>query len=355
MFLIHNIQELSIFGHKIFESYMSPKVSVILPFYNAEKTLARAMSSIENQTLTDFECILINNNSNDKSPDVARAFAQKDKRFKVITEPKQGVMHASNTGSSVARGQYIARMDADDWSYPGRLELQNNFLDQHPGYGAVAGLVEHVGHPINTAGFARYVEIINAIRSYEDIINRQFVESPIINPSAMWRSDIAEENGMYLQGDFPEDYEMWLRWIYNGVKICKIDHVVLKWHDSNTRLTRTHPIYRDKAFYLVKSYYLSKWLKKNNPFHPNVCVWGASRISRRRASLLEQYGIKIINYIDTKKTRQLDKNVIYYLDIPSPKEIFVLIYIKQINAKKEIIDFLLSRGFEEGKHFLLVS
>ncbi len=334
---------------------MCPKISVILPFYNAEKTLSRAIYSIANQTFKDFECILINNNSDDRSLDIAEECVQTDTRFKVITEQKQGVMHASNAGSSLAQGQYIARMDADDWSYPDRLERQNDFLDKHPDYGAVAGLVEHVGHPINTAGFARYVEIINAIQRYDEIINRQFVESPIVNPSAMWRRVIAKENGMYLQGDFPEDYEMWLRWIYHGVKICKINKLVLKWYDSDTRLTRTHPIYRDKAFYLVKSYYLSKWLKKNNPFHPYVCVWGASRISRRRAALIEQYGISITNYIDTKKTRQLDKRVVYYLNIPSPEAVFILVYIKQINAKEEIIDFLLSRGFEEGKHFLLVS
>ena len=97
-----------------------------------------------------------------------------------------------------------------------------------------------------------------------------------------------EQQGLYLSGDFPEDYEMWLRWLDRGVKIAKVAEVVLDWHDSEGRLTRTHPIYSDRAFYDIKSKYLAGWLEQNNPFHPLVAIWGASRISRRRAKILEQ-------------------------------------------------------------------
>ncbi len=332
-----------------------PQVSVILPFYNAQNTLDRAISSIAEQTFTNFECILINNKSTDNSLSIAKKWQKRDSRFILIHEKTQGVMYASNTGYKKAAGSYIARMDADDWSFPHRLELQIGFLKNNPEYGAVSGMVEHIGHPIKNAGFARYVKLINNIQSYEEIINRQFVESPIVNPSAMWRKKIAVKHGMYYNGDFPEDYEMWLRWLYKGVKICKIKEKVLKWYDSDHRLTRTNPIYRDKAFYMIKSQYLAKWMKHINPFHPYVSIWGASRISRRRAAMLTEYGIKITNYIDTKKTRQLDKNVIYYLDIPSPSKTFILVYIKQISAKEKIIEFLKSRDYIEGKHFLLIS
>jgi len=84
-------------------------------------------------------------------------------------------------------------------------------------------------------------------------------------------------------------------------------------------------------------------------------VWGASKISRRRAKLLESYGIEICCYIDTKRGRQLDHEVHYYQDIPSPEEIFVLTYIKQVEAREEIREFLPQRGFIEGKNFLLIS
>ena len=194
-----------------------PKVSVILPFFNADSTLNRAIESIASQSLKSFECILINNNSTDKSVEIARNQTEKDERFILIHEENQGVMFASNAGSELARGKYIARMDSDDCAYSDRLKLQAEFLDANPDYGAMAGMVKHISHSENTKGFARYVEWVNSVQTYREILNSRFIKSPIVNPSTMWRKEIAEKHGMYKYGDFPEDYEMWLRWLNEGV------------------------------------------------------------------------------------------------------------------------------------------
>ena len=332
-----------------------PEISVILPFFNADSTLNRAIESIEYQNFERFECILINNNSTDKSVDIAQNWTEKDRRFILIHEKTQGVMFASNAGSELARGKYIARMDADDFACINRLKLQAEFLDANPDYGAVGGLVEHIGHSENTEGMARYVDWVNSVQSYREIMNSRFIESPIVNPSVMWRKEVAEKHGMYKYGDFPEDYEMWLRWLSEGIKIRKLGETVLKWYDSDTRLTRTQSIYSDSAFYRIKTKYLADWLEKNNPFHPRVVIWGASRISRRRARLLKQYGIDLVFYIDTKRSRQLGQEVVFYSEIPAPGELFILTYIKQMNARDEIRDFLHSRGYREGINYLLVS
>ncbi len=307
------------------------------------------------QDTDDLELILINNNSSDLSTDIAKKWVEADKRIRLVNEAKQGVMYASNKGAEIAQGEYVSRMDADDWAYPGKLRKQADFLDKNPEFGAVAGLVEHIPHSENTAGFARYVEWSNSVRSYEEIYNRRFIESPIINPSAMWCRVVGEQLGLYRGGDFPEDYEMWLRWLDAGVKIEKLPEILLKWYDSDSRLTRTHQIYSDAAFYSIKSEYLAKWLAENNPFHPKVSIWGASRISRRRARLLEKYGIQFQSYIDTKKSRQLDGKVVYYEDLPSAGGLFVLSYIKQMNNRGKIMAFLEERGYIEGKDYLVVS
>jgi glycosyltransferase involved in cell wall biosynthesis len=334
---------------------LSPKVTVVLPFYNAEKTLSMALRSISEQEFSDFECLMVDNNSTDGSREIAAGYERDDLRFNLMKERKQGVMYASNTGCAFARGAYIARMDADDVSRPCRLRVQSEFLDGHPDFGAVAGLVNHVGDPATTAGFRRFVEWSNSIITYSEIFNRRFIEAPIVNPSAMWRKEIMERYGLYLSGGFPEDYEMWLRWLDRGVKIEKVQEVVLDWYDSEERLTRTHPIYSEQAFYEIKSRYLAKWLSANNPFHPLVTVWGASRISRRRARMLEQYGIGIQTYIDTKKGRQIKKELIYFDDLPAAGSRFILTYIRQMDNREKIQAFLEERGYVEGKDYLLVS
>jgi glycosyltransferase involved in cell wall biosynthesis len=332
-----------------------PAVSVILPFFNAVKTLERALMSVRNQELDDFECIMVDNNSSDGSREIAESWTEKDPRFRLLGEYRQGVMFASNRGCEAAEGAYLARMDADDRALPNRLRLQADFLDRNPEYGAVAGLALHVGEPGSTEGFRRFVEWSNSLVTCEEIYHRRFIEAPIINPTAMWRRTTMEAHGLYHSGDFPEDYEMWLRWLHQGVRIAKVPEVVLEWHDSEERLTRTHSIYSDSAFYRVKSRYLAKWLADHNPFHPEVWVWGASRISRRRARILEGHGIRIRLYVDTKHGRQLDKKVVFYQDLPDSGNSFVLTYIRQMDNREKIQAFLEGKGYREGIDYLLVS
>jgi glycosyltransferase involved in cell wall biosynthesis len=331
------------------------EISVILPFFNAAYTLARALESIAAQTFKDFECLLVDNNSNDGSGEIARKFCNKDPRFLLLHESRQGVMHANNTGLSNAKAQYIARMDADDWMFPDRLERQFNFLEEHPEIDVVAGQAEYMPHSTETLGFKRYVGWSNNILSHRDISLKQFVESPVINPTVMFRKKVADKHGSYKHGDFPEDYELWLRWLREGVSFHKLPYLVLKWYDSASRLTRTDQRYSDMAFFDIKTRYLADWLKDHDPHHPKVAIWGASKISRNRSNLLTDRGIRIINYIDISNKRQLNKAVIYYKDIPEPGTIFILIYLKEETMRAETIGFLLDRGYEEGVNFLLVS
>ena len=333
----------------------TPEISVILPFYNARNTLDSAIFSIANQTFTNWECILTDNNSTDGSRKIAETRCKHDSRFRLINENRQGVVFASNAATKKARGKYIARMDADDVAMPERLELQYRFLQDHPDYGVVSGKVQYKGHQKMTAGFKRYVNWANSVDTYEKIFHKQFIESPVVNPTAMWRQEVGCKLGLYRPGDFPEDYEMWLRWLAQGVKIGKVDEIILEWHDSDERLTRTHSIYQEEAFYRIKSHYLVRYLESINPFHPKVAVWGASRTSRRWLGFIEEQGIEIEFFIDTKPHRTLNKAVVHYENIPSPSPCFILVYMKHEDIRWQINQFLTAKGFQEGVHFLHVS
>ncbi|MFO8236612.1 MAG: glycosyltransferase [Bacteroidales bacterium] len=333
----------------------NPLISVILPFFNAGKSLSRSIASIAHQTYENIEIILINNNSTDDSLSIAYGWVKKDDRIRIINEPRQGVAFASNAGSKEAKGTYIARMDADDETLPDRLKIQADFLEKNPDIDAVGGLVEYTGKVAKNEGMKKYVDWANKIITAGEIKINRFIDLPVINPTAMWRKEAEKKYGLFVHGDFPEDYEMWLRWMAQGANIAKVNHIILKWHDSENRLTRTNPSYRDEAFYMVKTKYLYSWLQKRNPLYPSVNVWGASKISRKRAKMLENLGINIDNYIDIKKTRQIDTNIIYHKDIPPPGKMFILVYVRQWNAKKQIKQFLQSRGYSEGKDYLFIS
>lgn len=332
-----------------------PAISIVIPFFNAQSTLQESVQSILNQTFQDFECILVDNNSSDHSLQIAHDLKAKDSRIVLAHEPQQGVSHASVLGSNLAQSPYIARMDADDISYPNRLALQHDFLQKHETYGVVGGLAHFGGDEIAASGLNRFVEWNNEIISNNDFRLNRFVEAPIINPTAMWRKAIELQFGGYRHGDFPEDYEMWLRWLHHGVKFAKIPHHILLWNDFEGRLTRNDSRYSIGAFYKIKSHYLNKWLQKHNPHYPNVYIWGASRQIRKRVNFLKDEGVTVKGYIDISQKRQIDENVVYYKNLPQPNETFIIIYMPHLDIKAEITDFLHNRGFIEGVHYILAA
>lgn len=335
---------------------MQPKISILLPFHNAEEQLSDAIESMLNQSYEDFELILINNNSNDSGDEIAAKFVESDQRVKLINEARQGIVYALNTGLEVAQGEFIARMDADDISYPTRLEKQIAFFEDHPEIGVVGTQVRHVPtteDPESQEGFDQYISWSNRIITHDDISVNRFIESPIIHPTVMFRKELVDAYGSYRNGDFPEDYELWLRWIAEGVKMYKIPEVLLDWTDLPERLTRTDMKYTDQAFFEVKSKYLFDWLKNNNRFYPEVAVWGAGRKSRQRFFILHELGIQAKFYIDLRANP--DRNVIQYQHTPPAGRSFIISYVANRGAREKIRMFLVELGYIEGKDFLCVA
>ena len=152
------------------------KVSVVIPFKNAEYTLSEAILSIQKQTLRECEILLIDNASTDRSLEIALRHQANDPRIKVISEPKQGVVAANNLGVQEAQGKYIARMDADDVAFPERLEKQVTFLEQNPSIGVVSGLVEHWSQVEDSRGIAHFVGWVNSLTTIKDIYLNRFIE-----------------------------------------------------------------------------------------------------------------------------------------------------------------------------------
>ena len=333
---------------------MSPEVSVVLPYFNAEKTLARSIRSILEQTHANFELLLINNNSGDISISVAKNFAETDNRIHLLYEPKQGVAHAMNCGLQHARGKFIARMDADDVSHPQRLEKQVRFLHENPETGLVGSKVDYVAHEKNTAGFQRFVKWANSFHSSEEIELNRFVEIPVVNPTILFRREIYEEFGGCRQGDFPEDYEMLLRFLEAGVKMAKLPEPLLEWHDYSGRLTRTDERYSTEAFFRVKAKYFWKWSERNNPFHPEIWVWGAGRKTRQRAKLLEKEGLKISGYFDIVKDKTTEKQTLHFTEIPQPGKLFIAPMVSKRGVSRQIKDYLLKVNYREGKDFIMM-
>lgn len=335
---------------------MRPLVSVLLPAYNAAATLPAALDSLLAQTLTDFEVAAVDDGSSDATAAALAEYARRDPRVRPLSVPHGGIVAALAAGLEVARGEFLARMDADDLAHPERLARQAAALEADPGLGLCACRVDFGGCRASCAGYARYVDWTNTLLSHGDISLNRFVESPLAHPSVMYRAAVVREHGGYLDGPFPEDYELWLRWLGAGVRMAKLPETLLTWNDPPNRLSRTDERYAFGAFYAAKAAYLAAWLAAHNPRHPEVVVAGAGRTTRRRAEELTRHGVRIIAYLDVDPRKighcVHGRPVLRRDAVPGPKECFVLSFVASHGAREEIAAFLEARGFVLGKSWL---
>jgi len=337
-----------------------PRISVILPVRDAEKTLGMAIESILGQTERSFELLVADDGSTDSSPRILREFAELDGRIRVLSTVNSGIVEALNLGLAEARAPYLARMDADDVSLPERLVLQCDYLDANPEVGLVSSRVEHWSEDAEVrAGYEAYVEWTNQVLDDTELRLRRFVESPFAHPSVVYRKSVVERFGGYREGSFPEDYELWLRWLEHGVRMGKLGEILLRWRDHDNRLSRIDPRYSVEAFYQMKLEYLHRWLKDNNRHFPKVKIWGAGRITRNRTKSLLKAGTVVSGFYDIDPRKVGDPRTGLMVqsieDIPEPGEEFIVAMVGARGAREKVVAFLRDRGHREGTDFVLAA
>jgi len=338
---------------------MMPQVSVVMPVWNAATTVAAAVASVRAQTLCDWELIVVDDGSTDATvAEIDRAGAG-DARVRLLRRVHGGVVAAANAGAAEARAPFVARLDADDEMMPGRLAAQVALLASRPEIGVASSLVEFGGDPISARGYALHVDWINSLLEPDEIARSRFIESPLANPSAMFRRELIDRHGGCADTGEPEDYELWLRWLDAGVRFSKVPEVLLRWNDPPARLTRTDERYSESSFYRCKCRYLARWMRTFVAPGRAVFLWGAGRITRKRFAALADHGVRIDGYIDVDArkigTRVAGVPVIAPESIPPREACFVIGAVGVRGARELIRADLAARGGVEGADFIFAA
>jgi glycosyltransferase involved in cell wall biosynthesis len=209
----------------------APAVSVLMPVHNAAGYLHQAIESILNQSFEDFELVLVDDGSDDGSLEIAREFAERDSRIHLIPTPRSGIVAALNTGLATCRGEFIARMDADDVAFPERLAAQVEFLRAHTEHVAVGCgqlLIDPDGAPISQVHFAADHEEIHAE-------HLQGIPGAISHPASMLRRmAVIDAGGYRADSEYLEDYCLFLRLAESG-RLANLPRVLhaYRQHHSN--------------------------------------------------------------------------------------------------------------------------
>ncbi|MGH8687210.1 MAG: glycosyltransferase family 2 protein [Burkholderiales bacterium] len=210
----------------------APAVSVLMPVYNGAEHLGEAIASIRAQSFEDFELLVVDDGSTDASPEMLRACP--DPRLRVLRNDRNlGLIASLNRGLEEARGEYVARMDADDTALPRRLERQRELLVGSPRIGlcgtwfrmldgAAAGVVRSLVRP-------------------EDLAAKLFYESPLAHPSVMFRRTFFANHGLRYDAEFPhaEDFELWTR-VAQVTKLANVPEVLLLYRQHGGQVSARH-------------------------------------------------------------------------------------------------------------------
>jgi glycosyltransferase involved in cell wall biosynthesis len=326
-------------------------VSILLPAWNAEATLPACLASIVRQTERRWECVIVDDGSTDGTGGVARAFASRDARFRLVTTPHRGLVAALETGLGHCEAPLVARMDADDVMHRERLARQVAALADDR-LAAVGAHVRFFPRRGLTDGGRGYEEWLNAIDSPERVRAEAFVECPVVHPTLMIRREVLAAFG-YRDTDWPEDYDLVLRLLATGQNVSVVPRRLLGWRDGPARLTRTAPRYALERIAACKAAFLASGFLAGVE---EYVLWGYGSTGRaiRRALLVHGKRPSHIVEVDPRRLGQKIDGapVVPYEALASLGRRSIVASVAGGRARGAIRAALLEMGFSETRDFV---
>jgi len=334
------------------EATPSPRVSILLPARNAETTLPSCIRSIRRQSLTDWECVVVDDGSSDETLECARETSRRDGRFVVVSTEHRGLVAALAAGLERCRGEYVARMDADDLMHRLRLEDQVALLGSRPDLAATGCHVrlfprKHLGE-----GYRSYETWLNGIDSADRLEQEAFVECPVAHPTLMLCRGVILKLG-YRDVGWPEDYDLVLRMLAQGDMIGVVPRRRLCWRSHPGRLSLTDPTYGHDRFTACKAEFLASSLLAAKE---RYILWGFGATGRNLRRELERRGKRPSHIVELHPGRLGNRihgaPVVPPAGIPDLPRHPIVVSVAGEAPRSQIREALGSMGFVELRDFV---
>jgi len=286
-----------------------PLISVVMSVYNAEKYLDESIQSILSQTYSNFEFIIINDGSTDKSLKIIESYAKNDNRIVVISRENKGLIASLNEGIVKAKGKYIARMDADDISLPKRLDKQVNLMEARPNVG-ICGTAIKMFFDQEKEKVRRYP------LTHEEIKTELLFSSAFAHPTVMMRRELIEKHQLFYNSTFEhaEDFELWTRFT-EYTHMANLAEVLLKYRVLKTSVSHLADKEVETRYTIIKKIpmlYMKKLKihrsEKQTRLHFNLGTNKRIKMNPSRFEALHNYFLNLENA--NKTIGFFDKNVL---------------------------------------------
>ncbi|WP_298498456.1 glycosyltransferase family 2 protein [uncultured Algibacter sp.] len=292
-----------------------PLVSILIPFKNTETFIGACLQSILEQTYTNWELLIVDDNSIDSSLSIVESFAKKDFRIKVFKNSGSGIINALQLAFKNSTGELVTRMDSDDVMKPNKIKvLANNLIQQGKGHVAL-GLVHYFSLNGIKAGYKSYEVWLNKLTKIGTNYSEIYKECVIPSPCWMlYRDDLIACNA-FNPNRYPEDYDLAFRFYKHNFKCIPCNVVLHDWRDYSHRTSRTNEHYAENHFIPLK---LDYFLELDFNTEKTLVVWGAGNKGKFIAKTL------------------IDKQIDFEWICDNPKKIGKNIYGKVLRAFKDL-------------------
>lgn len=337
-----------------------PLISVLMTVYNEERYVREAIQSILNQTFQDFELIIIDDASEDRTVNIINSI--QDNRISLYSLSKNmGVGYANNYAVQHARGKYIAKMDADDLAHPERLAIQFEYLEKNPYVDVVDSFISYFTDLEKVEKSERYYFIKNI---YEGQLNKEYNSETlskelywfcnVVHSAVMYRKELTDHFHYPLGMKVCEDYSYFYQMNKQGIKFKKLPLVLLSVRLSEHSITATRAEELLMNIFEIKKLDIADFI--NNDARP-FAIWGAGNL----ASMIHKYLVKKLNkknsiFIDTnaKEDREL-----FGINVVTPESIEmnmnnIKVLIASSYGKFEIVEQLEKEGFKNLNDYFVI-
>jgi glycosyltransferase involved in cell wall biosynthesis len=261
----------------------TPLVSILIPFKNTVKFLPECIQSITNQTYTNWELLIVDDNSTDMSFSIVEGFANTDFRIKLLKNNGNGIIDALRLALNKSKGELITRMDSDDIMLPNKLEVLSTNLIKYGKNHLAVGNVKYFSEDGIGDGYAKYELWLNRLTQIGSNYTEIYKECVIPSPCWMaFKDDLLACDG-FNPNRYPEDYDLAFRFYKNNLKCIPCNTVLHYWRDYDIRTSRTHEHYAENHFIALKLHY---FLELNYIKEKALTIWGAGNKGKVLAKAL---------------------------------------------------------------------
>lgn len=263
---------------------MTPKVSIIMPVKNVEAYIHDCLTSIQSQSFTDWELIIVNDNATDTTQEILSAFATKDPRIQSLANQGKGIILALQLALTQAKGEFITRFDGDDIMPEHRLTLMVEGLQSTAPKTIVTGKVKYISDSPISKGYQTYEQWLNERIDRNDHWDWVYRECVIASPNWIMRRQELVDMEPFSQPVYPEDYDLVLNWYRQKFNVFGLKETTLYWREHQQRTSRKSSQYNQEHFFRLK---MKHFIKNEGDKH-DLILWGTDTKGKLTASLLQE-------------------------------------------------------------------